>query len=1250
MDSYFQEAEVSSCRSSESDDSQRLVIVEDSGDPDVSEASSGSVQDDTVGRRFTYEEYKKICFRDFLLKELTYFKLKRLMTLYHTEISEKITLYHRRCLASWKSAKEMSKTLIMFHYMYEDINENIIMNSIYYNRMSDLLSIYIDFEIKASHRVVRGLPSTKHSEISFVRAMLVFKLWIQISKDADEREKILKLASHLAKPPEELIKEPSKLAKDILPCNFHKCFMDLTTYIVGTPLPLRRKIKTFLERTRVIDKYPPKESLSESNDTMQEQITEEKADVKALEEIQSGLQKIIILENKNKQFIKSLKNKHYKYAPFEELSERVPFSFECLRLSKKDASNQTIPEQNEEFPRSHSKMYECMDELVKHLDEIRNMKPVQNQEIDFTPADKEKTITSVSDPNANIQNNDGAAVEVIRIDKKKRSKENMEDDKVSAISVRPTASISNRVENVSSKDIAEWHIPMGHCQSKVNPCNPFVSTYRLQMASGLTNEGSAGINQTDPELPSMTPTLSSGEETLSSINDEQHNPYADLVRSTNCLLEANSSLPPPLSNRHSEPSVTNSSPSTLFNRQAILRSSYVNDTIPDCREDNLFVRDTTIKYYPPMSKNNSNQVHNMNSKEYLKHRNFPMQQPYPMIINQYNSRPHYSQANNSFSFYDDDTIAKSGPRVMRAQSGCPNIGDCNSLMPNSVRSKHPLPFYLSSGNIAEPTPRANQTRRGRGCRNTSLAQHSYRKQSPDTPANIPINTNSISNYQTVQNWPNVSNLSSQVVSGPPVPIPNIVQNDPNLTNIRLPPYSSIRRKNNGFDQALSITDSSSSNLPANTTPNCFPSTNTPIAVVTSSQNFSPVSNNSFSSPVINSSLLSTNILHYGPVTSASTSCSVLRTSETNSEDMGWNNYTTNEKDPIFMPLESYYLYIFSALDKPIDMLTHQNDIGFSEYNFEKMPIPLEPFKDTLASVEKANYTTGTIDRIVALLSQTNKNFVNKKNMVPPQLLKVNNTDINMGKFNISQEKRKKHEVTLYNDYLAFVYQEKVRNFCLEPNDLSNDLMTKTYPITRCYCLQCSINRMVLDINYVILRSFRLYQICHSSVHHKENEKNRPSKVAVISKRSLDKSIEERDSPLPLKKRVTSTPPNESRSINDSEVSYPSTPMISIAELELLKDIPTNMIEHKTDSANVSISGTSSTIPNSITENEPSETSKNIFTNNPVPEVATYRILESSESKIILTSKNYNSLPRKPSIKSSSKKSAGRPRKNVKKDS
>ncbi|CAH1390412.1 unnamed protein product [Nezara viridula] len=1373
MDSYFKEADLfdvfKSGRSSESDDSQRLVIAEEYEDSGGSE-SNESLQDNTE-KRYTYEEYKKICVRNFILKKLTYFKLKRLMALYQTELSEKIISCRRKSLASWKTAKTMSKTLMMFHLMFEETKENITLDSIYYQRMSDLISIYIDFEIKASEvsvesacilssritslmekcldhqhrftldtilkshnicnkfqeistllisRVVRGLPSTKHSEQFFLRSMLVFKLWIQITKDVNERTKILKLASHLAKPPVELMKDPSKLAKDILPCNFHKCYIDLATYIIGTPWPLRKKIKTFLEHTRIVETHIPKESFSKSSEISEAHKNEEMADIKAFKEIQFGLQEIILSEKKSKQIIKTLKNSHYKYAPFEELSEMDPLSYEYTKISKKDVSTQTLAEQDEEFSFSHSKViHECINELFKRIVEHTNVEQIQNQDseernlqhgkilaelsitdmpnnirnanflqesipkevtdllnFDSSPTDKKKTIMPIIDSHGNIKKNDVAVLKDIR-----KNKKHMENEMVSTISVRPAATISNNLDNVSTKAMADWHTPEVHCQSNVSSYNPLLPSYRMPMASGLINKGPTEINQHVPELPSMTSALTSQQEIPTGLNNEQLNPYANLVRATDSLISPNSSLSLAPTPPHSELNLTNGSPTTLLNRRAVLKSSFISDSFPGCREDEILVKDTSIKYYPPLSKNNSNptsfnQVQGMTSAGGMRDCNHPIQQPHPMTFNQYSCRPHYPPVNNPFRFYDDDTIANSSTRIMGRQREC--SVDPHSLMRNTVQLQHPLPFNLPSGNNDEPMSYTNQAKRkGRGNGNTSSTQRTNRKQPPGVPANIVLNTNLSYDNPALQRWHNIPtqqysnsfrtldsscipNSSSQSISRSLAPSP-IFRNDSQPPSSKLPSYDTIRKKNNGLDTALPITESPSISLPINTIGNYFPDPNVPIAVpIASSQSFSPIINNSLNLPAINipSSLTATNVSVSGPVISASTSFSVPTSPETNSEIMKSNNfYRRYPNDFRFTKFQLFQNSLNFAFRKAIILLTCKNDLGFLEYNFKKMPIPLQAFEDGLYFFEKSK---SNIDNIVTLLSQTNGNFMNERNMFPPQLLKVNNIDIYKGKVNMGQEQRKLHEITLHNDYSSFVYQDKIRNLYSRFSSLShNDFMVKSDQKIRCNCLQCLVNTIVLVVNRTILDHFRHYQKYIASKDPKENEKNQASKMAETSKRSLEMSIEEEESPLPLKKRLTSTSPNEVRSVKDIEVSYPSTPMISIAELELLKNMPTN-IENITES----VSGIpNSRIPNYIAEPQLSEINKNISTNKPVPEVTTCHVLENNESRIISTNNNNLShvssspvvectvaeQPRKSQEKNVSKKSLRRTRQYEKKN-
>lgn len=1034
----------------------------------------------------------------------------------------------------------------------------------------------------------------------------------------------------------------------------------------------------------------------------QEQKTEELTDIKALKEIQLGLTKIILLEKKNKQTIRSLKNSHYKYASIEEFNERTSLPVEYPKICKKDTSTQTSSQQNEDylFLNSTKVVHDCINEFFKQMVRRTNMEPVQNQErevinlqhnkmltemstpnnkkraeflqesipkdamnllnFDSSPAYKKKMIIPVSDPNVNIQNNDEGVFEV-----NKKSKQNMEDEMVSTISVRPADIISNRLDNVSSKAIAEWHIPEVHCQSNVSSYdhNPVLPSYRMPMASGFMNKGSIKNNQTVPEIPSMPSRLTLHQENPSNIINEQPNPFPNIARSTNSLLPTYSSLPPAPSNHHPELNLTHGSPTTLLNRQQILKSSSMNDSFPGCRNDEVLVQKTSVKYYPPKHKNNSNpgsfnQVQGMNSVGYQKDNNRPIQQSYPMEPKQYYSTPYYSQTNDSFSFYDNNI--NSAPRIMATQHEGPNIAGPNSLMTKNVGPQHLLPFNLSSEFGDEPTSLVDLTRkRGRGSRNTSTVQRTSTKQSSNIPGNASVNINPSFDNSAMQSWPSIPtqcnnsfrtidsnytpNSNSQFIISKLrslAPTPNI-ENDPKDTATRLPPYCTIRRKNNGFNPTLPIEDSGPKCVPVNIADNCIPNPNPPIALqVSNSEPFPSAINNSFNLSVTNPPSSLTNVSVCEPVTSASTS--VSRTQVNDSDILSKNSYRTS--------FDLYQNVLNIALRKAIFLLTRKNDLGFLEYNFKKMPIPPQAFIEALTDIEKLGGNKNAIDiidDILSLLSQTNENFVNEKNMFPPQLLKVNNNDINQVKLDINFEvdKKNRHELTLRNDHLAFVNQYKIRGWYSNGNEVSpHDFLVKSYIQTRCYCLQCCTNKIVLEVNHTILVSFKHYRVFNRS---KADEISEPLKIAEAAKRSLEKSTEERDSPLPLKKRITLTPPNEAKTIKDSEVSYPSTPMISIAELELSENISTNVVENKTDSV--------ASIQNSktIVEAQSSEISKNISTKNNESKI----ISDNDNLLLIRTSQNLSSLPliqssvvTKPIkllVKDANRKPLRRPRKNEK---
>lgn len=105
---------------------------------------------------------------------------------------------------------------------------------------------------------------------------------------------------------------------------------------------------------------------------------------------------------------------------------------------------------------------------------------------------------------------------------------------------------------------------------------------------------------------------------------------------------------------------------------------------------------------------------------------------------------------------------------------------------------------------------------------------------------------------------------------------------------------------------------------------------------------------------------------------------------------------------------------------------------------------------------------------------------------------------------------------------------------------------------RCVCEQCSDNHNILLNNYNILTNFR-------------NAKVKPFNVCSNETQTYDKvQTSETDCNLPLKKRKTLTSSNNSE--ETTLTSYPNTPMISIAQLELTSDKPQNQtIVSKTQS-------------------------------------------------------------------------------------
>uniref|UniRef100_A0A1B6CUX7 Uncharacterized protein n=2 Tax=Clastoptera arizonana TaxID=38151 RepID=A0A1B6CUX7_9HEMI len=146
------------------------------------------------------------------------------------------------------------------------------------------------------------------------------------------------------------------------------------------------------------------------------------------------------------------------------------------------------------------------------------------------------------------------------------------------------------------------------------------------------------------------------------------------------------------------------------------------------------------------------------------------------------------------------------------------------------------------------------------------------------------------------------------------------------------------------------------------------------------------------------------------------------------------------------------------------------------------------------------------------------------------------------------EKSNLHLRTVDNDYAMCNKQHEFKDYYLSPSDVPLSIPVPYPPqippdnfrsLVRCPCPLCCKNRCILLNNFNILTQY----------------KNAKVKLQLDLKPNLDdkEHYVEQDCSLPLKKRKTLTHPK----LEEVEIpSYPSTPMISIAELELTNYKPT----------------------------------------------------------------------------------------------
>lgn len=197
-----------------------------------------------------------------------------------------------------KLKKSMNDVLVFFHLCYHDMQESME-HSTYLDRMTDLVSMYLDMEIKASRRrkesvkkiacrlssclyvlldnseehmldaILKAKFINKHHrelcvpllgkilnrshtynmyETLYVRYLLVFKLWKKVVANADERRRINKLAVAKLIPPPHFV-EKSKLFNTVLP-KIPKSKKSVTLFFMQAKFNLKAACTAFLKTCR----------------------------------------------------------------------------------------------------------------------------------------------------------------------------------------------------------------------------------------------------------------------------------------------------------------------------------------------------------------------------------------------------------------------------------------------------------------------------------------------------------------------------------------------------------------------------------------------------------------------------------------------------------------------------------------------------------------------------------------------------------------------------------------------------------------------------------------------------------------------------------------------------------------------------------------------------------------------------------------------------------------------------------------
>lgn len=223
--------------------------------------------------------------------------LQNVISFFHHNISRDVKDAYMRPNRAAKVKVLLSEALVYFHMCFSEIKLPLEQDT-YLDQMTDLVSMYIDMELKASRRgkestkkvscklssslhtflnssidhildsvlksrfmvksfseicipVLRKLltpPFQQMYEMTYIRYVLAFKLWKRITTDQEEKKQITNIASSIIPPPrlEEMLQDG--LLRDVLPpLRKNKKKLPLTTFFVTTKINLKETIKEFMK-------------------------------------------------------------------------------------------------------------------------------------------------------------------------------------------------------------------------------------------------------------------------------------------------------------------------------------------------------------------------------------------------------------------------------------------------------------------------------------------------------------------------------------------------------------------------------------------------------------------------------------------------------------------------------------------------------------------------------------------------------------------------------------------------------------------------------------------------------------------------------------------------------------------------------------------------------------------------------------------------------------------------------------------